>query len=169
MKYKEMKSLVTQVAFCYGLNRRIKLPFNYHLCGFFGDLQFEFERMGSKFWHVNFYENYFYENEKLMENKDKFIYLSPDSPNNLEDFGDDAIFIVGGFVDKPVSKNRTLFKANELGIKTAKLPLEEYVEDIKNNVLNINTVVEILANFQQSKDWKSSIESVLPKRMIECD
>jgi len=167
MKYKEMKSLVTQVAICYGLNRRIKLPFNYHLYGYSGDLRFEFERMGSKFWHVNLHENYFYENENLMKDRDMLIYLSPDSPNKLEDFDDDAIFIVGGFVDKPVSKNRTLFKANELGIKTAKLPLEEHIEDIKNTVLNVNTVLEILANFQQSKDWKTSIESVLPKRMIE--
>ena len=167
MKSKEAKSLVTQVAFCYGLNRRIKLPFNFHLCGFSGDLRSDFERMGSKFWHANFHENFFYNNENLMQNKDKLIYLSPDSPNTLEDFADDAVFIVGGFVDKPVSKNRTLFKANDLGIKTAKLPLEEYVENIKKTVLNINTVVEILANFQQSKDWKSSIESALPKRMIE--
>lgn len=167
MKSKEMKSLITQVAFCYGLNRRIKLPFNFHLYGYTGDLRLEFERMGSKFWQVNFHKNFFYENENLMKSKNKIIYLSPDSPDNLEDFGDDAIFIVGGFVDKPISKNRTFFKANELGIKTAKLPLEEYVGDIRSNVLNVNTVVEILANFQQSKDWKSSIESVLPKRMIE--
>lgn len=168
MKYKEMKSLVVQIAFCYGLNRRIKQPFNYHLCGYTNDLKFEFERMGSKYWHVNLHENYFYENENLMKYKNDLIYLSPDSPNTLEDFADNAVFIVGGFVDKPVSKNRTLFKANELGIKTAKLPLENYVDDIKNNVLNINTVVEILANFQQTKNWKTSIESVLPKRMIEC-
>lgn len=166
MKYREMKSLVTQLAFCYGLNRKIKIPFNYYLCGYKGDLQFEAERMGSKYWHVNFLEESFYDNENLMKSKNNFIYLSPDSSNVLDNVSEENIFIVGGFVDKPVSKDRTLFKANSLGIKTARLPLEQYIKDIKNNVLNVNTVVEILANYIETKDWKTAIETVLPKRMI---
>jgi len=161
-----MKSLVTQVAFCYGINKKIKIPFNFHLCGYTNELKYEFERMGSKYWHVNFHENFFYQNKELMEDINNIVYLTPDSPNNLENIKEDSIFIIGGFVDKPVSKNRTLFKANSMNIRTAKLPLEDYIQDIKNTVLNINTVVEILANFIETNDWKFSIESVLPKRMI---
>ncbi len=162
-----MKSVVTQVSFCYGLNRRVKSPFNYHLCGYKDEIKFEFERMGSKFWHVNFDEKFFYENEEFFNKyKERIIYLTPDSPYVLEDIDNDSVFIIGGFVDKPVSKNRSLFKANSLNIKTGKLPLGEHLEDIRNTVLNINTVMEIIANFMETKNWKDSIEKVLPKRMI---
>lgn len=166
MNYREMKSLVTQLAFCYGINRRVSNPFNYFLCSYKDEVKFEFEKMGSKFWYVNLIENNFYENQQLMEDKDKFIYLSPDSPNLLENISEENVYIIGGFVDKPVSKNRTLFKANLLNIKTARLPLDEHVKDLKNNVLNVNTVVEIIAEYYETKDWKKSIEKALPKRMV---
>jgi tRNA (guanine9-N1)-methyltransferase len=165
MKEREMKSLVLQLSYCYGLNRYLKNPFNLNLFSFNNSVKFETEKMGGKFWHVNFNEENFYENEEIISNKDNLIYLSPDSPNILKDINQENIFIIGGFVDKPISKNRTLFKANSLGIKTAKLPIDDYMDDLRSSVLNVNTVVEILGNFIESKNWDFSIKKAIPKRM----
>ena len=167
MKEREMKSLVLQLSYSYGLNRHLKFPFNFNLFSFKNSIKFEAEKMGGKFWQMNFHEENFYENEEIISNNQwkNLIYLSPDSPNILKEVNKENVFIIGGFVDKPVSKNRTLSKANSLGIITAKLPIEDYVDDIRSCVLNVNTVVEILGNFIESGDWNHSIKKALPKRM----
>ncbi len=165
MKEREMKSLVLQLGYCYGLNRYLKNPFNFNLFSFKNSVKLEAEKMGGKFWHVNLNEENFYENEEIISNINNLIYLSPDSPNILKEINLENVFIIGGFVDKPISKNRTLFKANSLGIKTAKLPIEDYVDDLRSCVLNLNTVVEILGNFIESNDWDFSIKKAIPKRM----
>ena len=160
-----MKSLVLQLGYSYGLNKHLKNPFNFHLYGYRDSVKYESEKMGSKFWYVNYHEEYFYEDEILMKRKNDLIYLSPDSPNILEDVSKDNIFIIGGFVDKPIMKNQTFSKANSLEIKTAKIPVENYIKDLRCFVLNVNTVVEILGNFIESNDWDFSIKKALPKRM----
>lgn len=163
MKEREMKSLVLQLAYSYSLNKILKFPFNFSLFSYKNSVKFESEKMGAKFWHVNFFEENFYEIEEI--SKKNLIYLSPDSPNVLKEVSKENIYLIGGFVDKPVSKNRTLYKANSLGIQTAKLPIEEYVDDIRSCVLNVNTVVEILGNFIENNDWELSIKKAIPKRM----
>ena len=124
--------------------------------------------MGSKNWHVKFNEEKFSEIDEIinLSKSKEIIYLSPDSPNILEEVNSDSIYVIGGFVDKPVSKYRSLDKATNLKIKTARLPLEEYLPDIMNPVLNINNVVEILSKFMESKNWDTAVNESIAKRMI---
>ena len=94
------------------------------------------------------------------------IYLSPDSDNVLDNINQDEILIIGGYVDKPISKFKSLQKAEKYKIQTKRLPLKEYYENTVNNVLNINTVLEIISNYIAKKDWKISLEKAIPKRKI---
>ena len=59
----------------------------------------------------------------------------------------------------------------DIKIVTKKLPLLKYIKDLRNIVLNINTVVEILSLYndleEDKKDWKNVFENVLPKRKFE--
>jgi tRNA (guanine9-N1)-methyltransferase len=168
MKTREIKSLASQVANCYSLNKKINTPFQYLITNYTGEAKYELENMGSKNWHVKYYEEKFSEVEEIINlaKTKEIIYLSPDSPNLLDDVKTDYIFVIGGFVDKPVSKYRSLDKATNLKIKTARLPLEEYLPDIMNPVLNINNVVEILAKYMETKSWEATIKELIPLRML---
>lgn len=59
--------------------------------------------------------------------KEKLVYLTPDAPSVLQTFDHDAIYIVGGLVDKIVSKPLTMAKAKREKLKMAKLPLDNYI------------------------------------------
>jgi tRNA (guanine9-N1)-methyltransferase len=170
MKTREIKSLASQVANCYCLNKKIKTPFQYLITNYTGEAKQELENMGSKNWLVKYYEEKFHLVEEIQnlvshENKE-IIYLSPDSPNILDDVKSDYIFVIGGFVDKPVSKYRSLDKATNLKIKTARLPLEEHLPELMNPVLNINNVIEILARYMETKSWEITIKELIPLRML---
>jgi tRNA (guanine9-N1)-methyltransferase len=168
MKTREIKSLASQIASCYSLNKKVLTPFQYFIANYTGEAKVELEAMGSKNWHVKFNEEKFSDIDEIinLSKSKEIIYLSPDSPNTLEDVNSDSIYVIGGFVDKPVSKYRSLDKATNLKIKTARLPLEEYLPDIMNPVLNINNVVEILSKFMESKNWDTAINESIAKRMI---
>lgn len=167
MKKTEIKSLTSQVSYSYSLNKTLKTPFCFYLCNYVGEVKKEMEMMGSSNWSVKFYEEKFYQVEEIIKSERDIIYLSPDSPNVLSEVNDKSIYIIGGFVDKPVSKFRSLDKANGLDIKTARLPLDDYLKDLVNPVLNINNVVEILASYIETQNWESTIQNLVPGRMIK--
>lgn len=167
MKSREIKSLTTQIAYSYGLNKYGAASFSFHLCGCVDEIRKELFAMGAKHWYVKIYEESFYMVDDIISSGKEMIYLSPDSNDILETVNKDTFYIVGGFVDKPVSKYRSLEKALGLNIKTARLPLSEHVENLSNPVLNVNTVIEILGNFIKTNDWKESIDQALPKRMMD--
>ena len=114
----------------------------------------------------------------LIKLKTEFVYLYPDAEEELNDVIEDKIYIIGGIVDRTViqnlSLNRIISLKNddncEIKIVAKKLPLIKYIKDVKNTVLNINTVVEILSLYadmdENKKDWKTVFEKALPKRKL---
>ena len=136
--------------------------------------------MGSKSWYSHFEKEQFYNIEKLIKLNKEFIYLTPDSNEELNEVSKDKIYIIGGLVDKPVIKDKTLLRISQINnldfikekgikIKSAKLPLFKYLNNIANPVLNLNTVVEILSNYMDMdiKDWKKAIELSIPQRNLK--
>ena len=95
--------------------------------------------------------------------------------DDLEDVSEDKIYIIGGLVDRQVIKNRSMIRFNniknnnEIKIMAKRLPLQKYIDNLSNPILNINTVVEILSIYMDmdKKDWKKALEYALPKRKIE--
>jgi tRNA (guanine9-N1)-methyltransferase len=166
MKTREIKSLASQIASCYNINKKINIPFCMHITSFTGEAKFELEAMGANNWLINFHEQNFPDVEDLMNSGRDIVYLSPDSPNILQEINEKSLYIIGGFVDKPVSKYRSLNKATSLSIKSARLPLEEYLSDLVNPVLNINNVVEIISKFLETNDWETTLKELIPQRML---
>lgn len=167
MKLAQIKSLASQISYCYGLNKKAKQTFSYHLASYTGLIKEELDAMGGHNWYVNYYDQNIagiLDNAKF-ENKE-VIYLSPDSQERLTEINSNTVYIIGGLVDKPVSKYRSLDKANNLGIKTAKLPLDDYMNNLVSPALNINTVIEIMSNFIETNSWEEAIGKV-PKRMLD--
>ena len=167
MKPVEIKSLASQLSYCYSLNKKLKTPFLYHFSNYKDEVKFEMESMGSKNWLAKFHEEKFYEIEEVMSSGRDIVYLSPDSPEVLKEVDCNSIYVIGGFVDKPVSKYRSLNKAMGLNIKSARLPLDDFLKDLTNPVLNINNVVEILGKFMETGDWEVTLKELIPSRMLK--
>ena len=101
------------------------------------------------------------------------VYLTSDSPNTLEHLENDAVYVIGGIVDRNRLKRATIDRAqDELKVETAKLPLQEYL--LANNismtttkVLTVNHVFDILLKYRQhGDDWNKAFEIVLPSRKV---
>ena len=92
------------------------------------------------------------------------IYLSSDSPDTLTELKPYSTYIVGGLVDKNRHKAICYKHAVEKGIKTAKLPIGEYIQMASRSVLTTNHVVEIMLEWLELRDWGEAFMKVLPPR-----
>ncbi|KAL1859359.1 tRNA (guanine(9)-N(1))-methyltransferase [Paecilomyces lecythidis] len=92
------------------------------------------------------------------------IYLSSDSPDTLTELKPYSTYIIGGLVDKNRHKGICYKTAVEKGIKTAKLPIGEYIQMASRSVLATNHVVEIMLRWLELGDWGEAFMRVIPKR-----
>lgn len=109
------------------------------------------------------------------------IYLTADTDNVLSDLEEGKTYVIGGIVDKNRYKALCKTKADQLGIRMAKLPLTSEILDaveIKlaedsgrgsgvytgRKVLTVNQVVEILLGWTETSDWVQALAKSLPQR-----
>ena len=178
MDSKEQKSLTAQLALCYNINKHNKKKINFYFTNMTKDLMEQLNKNDAEKWKVHYSNSPFYLIDDLIKLKKEFVYLSPDAEEELDDVSEDKIYIIGGIVDRTVIQNLSMNRVNgikndnncDIKIVTKKLPLLKYIKDVKNTVLNINTVVEILSLYadmdKDKKDWKSVLEQALPKRKL---
>ncbi|CAM1503803.1 Fc.00g013940.m01.CDS01 [Cosmosporella sp. VM-42] len=103
------------------------------------------------------------EPEPNEEYKD-IVYLSSDSPYTLERLEPYTTYIIGGLVDKNREKGLCYKRARERGIRTARLPIGQYMVMQSRAVLATNHVVEIMLRWLEFEDWGQAFLSVIPKR-----
>ncbi|KAK7428732.1 tRNA (guanine(9)-N(1))-methyltransferase [Neonectria magnoliae] len=103
------------------------------------------------------------EPEPREEYKD-VVYLSSDSPYTLERLEPNTSYVIGGLVDKNREKGLCYKRARAMGIRTARLPIGEYMEMQSRSVLATNHVVEIMLKWLQYENWGDAFLSVIPKR-----
>lgn len=94
----------------------------------------------------------------------EIIYLSSESDNVLTHLKPNGTYIIGGLVDKNRHKGICHKRAVQRGIKTAKLPIKEYLEMRDRQVLVTNHVLEILLKWMEFDDWGKAFMEVMPKR-----
>ncbi|KAI5793822.1 guanine-N(1)--methyltransferase [Peziza echinospora] len=92
------------------------------------------------------------------------IYLTSDSDDTLTELEDGKTYIVGGIVDRNRHKGICYKKAQEQGIRTAKLPIGEYIKMSSRFVLTTNQVVEIMLKWLELRDWEKAFLKVIPQR-----
>lgn len=166
MKQREVRSLAIQLTYCYAMNKTIPTPICYHFCSYTDEVKEELEKMGSIGWLAKFAHQPFYDVEEIMKSGKEVVYLSPESENVLEQVNPNAFYVIGGLVDKPVTKFLSFKRAHNLEIKTARLPLAEHLKQLRSTALNINSVVEILENFIQTQNWEEAVTKGVPKRIF---
>lgn len=99
--------------------------------------------------------------------RERLVYLSPDSPTLLKEFNDRDVYIIGGLVDKGAKKPLTYAKAKELGIRTARLPLEQFLQwKQSNKSLTIDQMTKIVLEFKKSRDMRQAVQHVPSRKVV---
>lgn len=92
------------------------------------------------------------------------VYLTSDSPDTLTELRPYSTYVVGGLVDKNRHKGICYKTAMDRGMKTAKLPIGDYMKMNSRFVLATNHVVEIMLRWLEIGDWGKAFDMVIPKR-----
>ena len=92
------------------------------------------------------------------------IYLSADSDYTLTELHPFSTYIIGGLVDKNREKGICAARAQAAGIKTARLPIGDYLAMASRKVLTTNHVHEIMLRWLECGDWGEAFMKVIPKR-----
>lgn len=92
------------------------------------------------------------------------VYLTSDSPDVLTELKPHSVYIVGGIVDRNRHKGLCYKRAMDRGIKTAKLPIGDYMQMSSRFVLATNHVSEIMIRWLELGDWGEAFLQVIPKR-----
>merc|ERR1719188_777413 len=164
MNEKELKSLVQQVLYCYGLNRSARKPVRLVLSGMApgSDTAERLQKMsGYEGWLVEKLEGQYIDRFKQSD----LVYLTADADEVLHNFESDKVYVIGGIVDRNRLKGATLNKAKSQGIASAQLPLGEYIEmGAFSRVLAVNHVFQMTVEHQLTKDWRQVFEKCVPGR-----
>jgi len=171
MLEKEVVSLSGQIARSYSVNKRspnrVKLIigcFNKRLKNRFDESLKDYIKWDSN--EIEFNEN---DLDKVLEGKDlsKVTYLSADTDEKINELKSGETYIIGGIVDKGRHKNLCKEKAERLGIKTRRLPIDECIKISGRKVLTTAHVVELLIRWFAYKNWTKTFELVLPARKLK--
>jgi tRNA (guanine9-N1)-methyltransferase len=92
------------------------------------------------------------------------IYLSSESDNTITELKPYSTYIIGGLVDHNRHKGICHRRATERGVKTARLPIGEFLDMSSRKVLATNHVVEIMLKWLEFGDWGKAFMEVIPKR-----
>ncbi|CDK24415.1 unnamed protein product [Kuraishia capsulata CBS 1993] len=173
MLEKEVVSLSNQLTRCYSDNRRNKYHVDLQICSFNKRLKQRFETTLSDYtnWddNIQFLED---DLEAVLKSEDpesdlsNVVYLSADTDDVLEELKEGEIYVVGGIVDKGRHKFLCKNKAEKLGIKTKRLPIDEFIKLSGRRVLATSHVFELLLKWFEYRDWKRSFEEVIPQRKL---
>ncbi|KAJ5555161.1 hypothetical protein N7461_003631 [Penicillium sp. DV-2018c] len=94
----------------------------------------------------------------------EIVYLSSDSENTLTELKPYSTYIVGALVDKNRHKAVCYNEAVAKGVKTAKLPIGQYIQMAHRPVLATNHVIEIMLQWLELRDWGKAFMKVIPPR-----
>lgn len=167
MNEREINSLAQQLRYCYATNRRSPVPCYLSATSLSGESLKHLQNVsgfdewtGYAFTCTSTSIDLYYQSKKS-----SLVYLTSDSETTLELLENDKIYVIGGIVDRNRLKGATLSRAKSLGIATAKLPLDEYLQEMDSSrVLTVNHVCEILLKFKELKDWRQTLMAVIPGR-----
>lgn len=173
MSDKEIVSMSNQITRCYSAKRHADYEVELVISSFNKRLRERFHKSVLDF--TNWQNMNFKENDTLAEllpaskeELDKYVYLTADTENELESLDEGHTYIIGGIVDKNRHKKLCLNKANELGIKVARLPIGKYIQVNGRHVLATSHVYEIMCLwFEMDHSWEKAFNAVLPPRKLK--
>ncbi|KFM65682.1 Mitochondrial ribonuclease P protein 1-like protein, partial [Stegodyphus mimosarum] len=93
--------------------------------------------------------------------KEKLVYITPFAKEPMKTYDHNAVYIVGGLVDKCIKEPVVLAKAKREGIRAVHLPFDEYLMWGRGNrSLPLNQILEILLEMKNTNDWHKAFRYV---------
>lgn len=166
MSDKERRSLARQLSPCWGAIKRASAPVSLHIAGLGGCPIECLPKGGSEMgaWKVHQHQ----QNVEEVFSRDELVFLSPDAEEPLEAPLDRAnVYVIGGFVDGTIQKNVTRHRAEAIGARARRLPLEEHAPQGISNPrlpLTINSVLEILLALNAGEPWDRALGGAVAPR-----
>ncbi|KAK3708172.1 tRNA (guanine(9)-N(1))-methyltransferase [Vermiconidia calcicola] len=102
--------------------------------------------------------------EAQLKHESETVYLTSEAEETLTELRPYSTYIIGGLVDKNREKGICYKRARQRGVKTAKLPIGEFMEMQSRKVLATNHVNEIMLRWLECGDWGRAFMKVIPKR-----
>lgn len=173
MNNKEIVSLSNQITRAYSAKRHCEYDLQLDITSFNKNLKLRFDKSVSqyKLWtNIQFQEN-----DHLADilptdpqERSKWIYLTADTDEVITELLPDHTYIIGGIVDKNRHKLICKKKAEQLGLRVGKLPIDQFIQLNGRQVLATSHVFELCCKwFELNKDWGKAFNEVLPPRKLE--
>lgn len=157
---REQRSLVKQCTLSYAAIRNAVSGVSLHISSLEGDIGEALQAQGVSQWHIHRHNSSAFNVFK----KSDIILLSPDAESAIQDLDMSKVYVVGGIVDRTVRSNITLDSAIENGVTALRLPMKEFFPQAQSHVINIDQVISLFCHYQETKDWKLSMELTIPAR-----
>lgn len=133
---KDIAKCAKQMLWSYTTNRKSSMPIKLHFTGIAENSRIEkalSRNDGYKNWDVNIHQKSYLD----LFDRNSIVYLTSDSDNVLHELEPHTVYIIGGLVDHNHHKGLSLQRAQENGLRTARLPLSEHIEMKTRSVLTI--------------------------------
>lgn len=172
MTRREVTNLVDQLAYAHSENKINKEPFNLYFTNVdYNSQTYSLLKLGMP-QIIDDVNNMITVTDKSYLDiflKKKLVYLSPDASTSLSTFDHDAVYIIGGIVDRSAEEPLTLAKAKRERVEMAKLPLAQHVllSSGTGKALTLNHMMKILLQVKTNQNWKEALLTGLPKRALK--
>ncbi|XP_047437748.1 tRNA methyltransferase 10 homolog B [Mugil cephalus] len=168
MSDKEISRLAGQLRRLYGSNKKAAQPFHLFLTDLREDsrLYRECIRMNAGF--LNYMMDITEESCLDLFPPESVVYLTPDAEEALETIEADRVYVLGGLVDESIQKKLSFSRARELSVRTARLPIDEYMmkknnaKNFHSKILAVNQVFDILLTFCVTGSWTDAFQMWFP-------
>lgn len=167
MSKKYLCYAIAQIMHLHGTNRKDPLPFDVHICNAdpnshsMRELQKRIPNIMDKDCSVVMHRECYSDLYPLKN----LVYLSPYSPHILREYNPEDVYVVGAVIDDGRKGPISMTKAKQLGIRTAWLPINYYLDQTHHaSKLPINIVIDILREYKNTENWVKAFAHV-PQRM----
>lgn len=153
---KDIAKCAKQLLRVYTLNRKSTMPIRLHYTSLRPNSKIENSLKRNDGYH-NWDVKMTSESYLKLFDRNSIVYLTSDSDHVLDALDPNAAYIIGGLVDHNHHKGLSLQKAEANGLKTARLPLNEYISMKTRTVLTIvhgMCTVAVTRN-SQTRDWRN--------------
>uniref|UniRef100_A0A1A9V9A8 tRNA (guanine(9)-N(1))-methyltransferase n=1 Tax=Glossina austeni TaxID=7395 RepID=A0A1A9V9A8_GLOAU len=160
----DIAKCVKQCLRIYTINRRSEKSAQLHFTGIRtdGNIHAAFKKNhGWENWHLKYH---FDESHLEVFPKEQLVYLTSESDTILQRLDVKDVYVIGGLVDHNHHKNLCHARATKAGLRTARLPLGEYVDMKTRAVLSTFHVFEILIRVAEGNSWIDAILQTVPSR-----
>jgi Trm5-related predicted tRNA methylase len=162
----ELGSLQSQISASVGFLRKQHPQYFSLFCSNVPSAMTEkLSRRGCQKWQVQVFEE---DLAKIPPVQGKnLIYLSPEGEEPLVSIDSQAVYVIGGLVDRTIQSCQSFARGKALGVKIMRLPLQEHGTGLikpERRVFNINTVVSFIHFLASGKSCEEAFLMSIPKR-----